>query len=152
MTTNVAALRPDHDSLMLCPEAASSCSHRLAVSQMPTVSLLTMQALLTEDSAAFVADYPSGTFRGLPAYEKHQRAAMKWASRLLQHQLVEPDGPMEVAGNAATAPWEFEYTVIELSRMSVRRQWRRTFTAHCRTTAGQDTHAVRACCQLRAVR
>ncbi len=36
---------------------------------------------------------------------------MKWASRLLQHQLVEPDGPMEVAGDAATAPWEFEYTV-----------------------------------------
>ena len=70
-----------------------------------------MQALLTEDSAAFVADYPSGTFRGLPAYEKHQRAAMKWASRLLQHQLVEPDGPMEVDGDAATAPWEFEYTV-----------------------------------------
>lgn len=70
-----------------------------------------MQALLTEDSATFVATYPSGVFRGLPAYEKHQRKAMRWARRLLQHQLVVPDGPMEVDGDAATAPWEFEYTV-----------------------------------------
>ena len=36
---------------------------------------------------------------------------MRWAGRLLQHQLVEPDGPMEIDGDTAKAPWEFEYTV-----------------------------------------
>ncbi len=102
-----------------------------------------MQALLTEDSAAFVADYPSGTFRGVLAYEKHQRAAMKWASRLLQHQLVEPDGPMEIAGDAVTAPWEFEYTVsssgARVCRVSAAD--RRHKLPH---QPGQDTQAARA--------
>ena len=58
-----------------------------------------------------MADYPSGVFRGLPAYEKHQRKAMKWAGRLLQHQLVGPDGPFKAKGDTVEAPWEFEYTV-----------------------------------------
>ena len=100
--------------LVPCSQAAPAAAHSPTVSNSTDCPLLAMQALLTEDRAAFVADYPSGTFRGLPAYEKHQRAAMKWASRLLQHQLVEPNGPMEVAADAATAPWEFEYTVSSL--------------------------------------
>ena len=69
------------------------------------------QALLTFNSAAFVADYPSGVFRGLAAYEKHQRKAMKWASCLLQHQLVGADGPIVAHGDSVGAPWEFEYTM-----------------------------------------